>query len=238
MTQPINIYLAGRYSRRAELDGYRRELESRGYVVTSRWLDGQHQIPDDGMPVGGRADEYAERFALEDWEDLRRAEVVIAFTEAPRSTSSRGGRHVELGAALAWGKQVVIVGPRENVFCHLPEIAAHSDTWPGALEFLASCSALVEAARRRDGRKAGTIETLGQLLRRARTGEIDGAVIVTTRGREVAFTSWINVPRRALPEVSVALQGLNANAVSHWWEASAETNFEPKLHAVEDGPAT
>ncbi len=33
---------------------------------------------------------------------------------------SRGGRHVEAGYALAKGKYLVLVGPRENVFYSLP----------------------------------------------------------------------------------------------------------------------
>lgn len=56
--------------------------------------------------------------------------ALIAFTERPRANlASRGGRHVELGMAIALSKTIVIVGPRENVFCTLPGIV-HHDTWP------------------------------------------------------------------------------------------------------------
>ena len=72
------------------------------------------------------------RFASEDLEDIRRADVVICFTEEPRSNNSRGGRHVEFGYALGLGKTIVIVGPRENVFyCIRNERIAQYETWRG-----------------------------------------------------------------------------------------------------------
>lgn len=130
----MKIYLAGRYSRRLELCGYREELQKLGLAVTSRWLNGEHQLSRDGLKLGAIGEEYVEAgndqeaaalrqfFAKEDMEDVRAADLVIAFTEAPRAEASRGGRHVELGMAIAWGKTIWIVGPRENVFCWLPDI--------------------------------------------------------------------------------------------------------------------
>lgn len=132
----MRIYLAARYSRREELLGYRTDLEAAGHLVTSRWLAGAHQW--DPLAAGIESPETAMetipieavRFATDDVEDVAAAELLIAFTERPRANlASRGGRHVELGLALAWGKPVVIVGPRENVFCTLPGII-HHDTWP------------------------------------------------------------------------------------------------------------
>ena len=118
----MKIYLAARYSRRDELNGYRRALEARGHVVTSRWLSGTHQLGGDGLSVQA-ADAERERFASEDLADVMAAEVVISFTEEPRKTNGRGGRHVEFGVAYASGKTCVVIGPRENVFHHLPGVA-------------------------------------------------------------------------------------------------------------------
>ena len=61
-------------------------------------------------------------FALDDAADLQDAEVVISFTETPRSTYGTAvvGRHVEFGMALAWGKRLIVIGPRENVFQTMP----------------------------------------------------------------------------------------------------------------------
>ena len=62
--------------------------------------------------------------------------MLIAFSEEPRAGgASRGGRHVEFGLALAWGKGVVVVGPRENVFHTLPQVE-HFWRWPEALSAL------------------------------------------------------------------------------------------------------
>lgn len=47
----MKIYLASRYSRRKELCEYRFQLQSIGYAVQSRWLNGDHQISIDGMPI-------------------------------------------------------------------------------------------------------------------------------------------------------------------------------------------
>ena len=121
------IYLAARYSRREELLGYAATLDhifaSIDYRVQSTWLQGSHQW--DGAGEAQAAETIppeALRFAEDDWQDVCDADVVICFTEAPRSTSSRGGRHVEFGIALGLGKRVYIVGHRENVFCLLPQV--------------------------------------------------------------------------------------------------------------------
>lgn len=75
-----------------------------GHTITSRWIEGGHQISDAGLSEEGSVEER-ERFALEDWEDLMEAECVVSFTEEPRSGHSRGGRHVEFGAAVAMAAQ-------------------------------------------------------------------------------------------------------------------------------------
>lgn len=123
----MKFYLAARYSRREELAGYAEQLRELGHEVTSRWLDGSHEVGADGLSEEAPG-QQRRRFAEEDWADLRAAEVVINFTEPSRSTASRGGRHVEFGAALAWGKLVHVVGHRENVFHCLGQVAFW-ETW-------------------------------------------------------------------------------------------------------------
>lgn len=115
------VYLAARYSRREELCNVREELSKLGYSITSRWLNGDHQISDEEMSDEARRAAKA-HFAAEDWEDLRRAAITVSFTEEPRSCNSRGGRHVEFGAALAMGQRCIVVGPAENVFHLLPGV--------------------------------------------------------------------------------------------------------------------
>jgi hypothetical protein len=138
----VKVYLAARYSRREELCVYRADLHEAGYEVNSRWLNGAHQVYLDGEPLGleqealiesGNASpEIRGRLAAEDWNDVLDANVVISFTESPRSGNSRGGRHVEFGAALALGLRCIVVGYRENVFHCLPEVEFF-ETWADAL---------------------------------------------------------------------------------------------------------
>jgi len=72
---------------------------------------------------GEEAAQLRAKFAAEDIADVQSADMMIAFTEEPRSCASRGGRHVELGMAIAYGIPVTIIGPRENLFCWLPQIS-------------------------------------------------------------------------------------------------------------------
>lgn len=119
------IYLASRYSRREELCQVREALRELGWIVTPRWLNGDHQISDEEMSSEERRAAKA-HFAAEDWEDLASSAITVSFTEEPRSSSSRGGRHVEYGAALAMGQRCIVVGPAENVFHLLPSVELYS----------------------------------------------------------------------------------------------------------------
>lgn len=77
----MRVYLASRFSRGDELLRYKADLERHGIEVTSRWLLGGHEwagTDDDALPI-----DVGERFAREDLEDLRAADVVVCFTEAP-----------------------------------------------------------------------------------------------------------------------------------------------------------
>lgn len=105
-----------------------RELARHGYEVTSRWLTSEDALAPAELDGSGRAADLA----LMDLEDVRRAGICIAFTEPPHETKpGRGGRHTELGIALALGLRVVLVGPREHVFHCLPEIEQFA-TWDEA----------------------------------------------------------------------------------------------------------
>lgn len=137
------VYLAARYTRRLELCAYRATLAEHGITVNSRWLNGSHQLDNEGRPLGDmgelmfeagspEVDHYRWKFAIDDRDDVLGADRLVAFTEQPRSGNSRGGRHVELGIALGAGIPVTVVGPRENVFCWLPEV----EHFAGPADFL------------------------------------------------------------------------------------------------------
>lgn len=120
------VYIAAAYGRRAEMDTYADELRSLGVRVTSRWLSGEHEAADADPGT------LARQFAQDDIADLLAADTLVTFTEPPRSSASRGGRHVEFGIALVSGLRLVVVGHRENVFHHLPQVEFY-ETWPQAM---------------------------------------------------------------------------------------------------------
>lgn len=105
----MKIYLAARYDRRWQMLGVASALERAGHEVASRWIE------------GGRGGDPAAVPAVEALLDLTRAECFVAFTEEPSifPVTSSGERHVEFGIALATGKRLCIVGPRETIFHHL-----------------------------------------------------------------------------------------------------------------------
>lgn len=121
------VYLAARYSRRDELRQVRDELQRRGHVVSSRWLDTDwERRPDGGSTVA--PDEHRVRYCLIDLEDVLAADCLVSFTEEPNSVhGKRGGRHVEYGVALQAGKRLIVVGPRENLFHHHPKVEHFAD---------------------------------------------------------------------------------------------------------------
>ncbi len=116
----MRIYIAARYGRRTDAAALGKELAAAGHEITARWLTGIHGQDDGNMSRWGE-------FALDDVQDMDRADVLIALTEPPTDAHPRGGRHVELGYALGTGKRIVLIGPRENVFCHLPGIVQYPD---------------------------------------------------------------------------------------------------------------
>ena len=142
------IYLAGSYARKDELLAHAERLRGLGYGITSRWLNAyveprlkaEIEGARDTMPLSAR------QFAKDDYWDLHRADVLMAFSEPPHSGSPRGGRHVEFGLAMAWNKTVIVVGPRENIFHTLESVLNVAD-FRGALTILSVLS-LDETVRR------------------------------------------------------------------------------------------
>jgi len=133
------VYLAGRYSRLDEFQGYKRELQEMGYKVPARWLLGEHRM------IDGQPGPQNEGFALDDFADIHASDIVVAFTEEPRTAATRGGRHVEFGIALALHRYharpaLHVVGPKENVFYYMPGVV-HHETWEAA-----RCRLAVDAA--------------------------------------------------------------------------------------------
>src|SRR3990167_6756585 len=115
----MSLSLAASFSRRAELSAYAAELRALGHTVTSRWHEGErHQASEEELL--GEDQTAAIRLASEDWDDLERAELLIAFTGGGQHR--HGARHAEFGLALGLGFiRIWLVGPREHVFHSLAD---------------------------------------------------------------------------------------------------------------------
>lgn len=106
-----SIYLAARYARRPEMEQIALDLmNAYGYNITSEWV------------FGGEEGKTLEDIAIMDLEHVDAADTVISFTESESVGYYTGGRHVEFGYALARGKRVIVIGPRENVFHNDPRV--------------------------------------------------------------------------------------------------------------------
>ena len=116
-----SIYLAGRYGRKAEIKEAADILETKGYRIASRWV---YNVGEEPTSIRHR---YLE--AIRDYHNLAEADIFMAFTEDPESAWVRGSRHVEMGLAIAWRKDIIVIGPKENIFCHLPGIMKVYCNW-------------------------------------------------------------------------------------------------------------
>ena len=101
----MKVYVAAPWSTRDAAIAVMHWLESQGHYVTSRWL---RQLDDEG-PMA----------AADDLADVTAADLLLALSPEAYRNIGTGGRHVELGYALALGKQIVLVGARTNVSHHL-----------------------------------------------------------------------------------------------------------------------
>ncbi len=158
----MRVYIAARYDRRSEMNGYADWLRGIGFIVNCRWLTGSHQLhpgaeqldkpsgfenQPDGITV------LARPFAEDDLEDIRQADILVLFSESPElSQTKRGGRHVEFGIALGLGKLLVVIGPRENVF-HCLEKVARFDTWTDSLSYWRVMTKRISGQKAREGRR-------------------------------------------------------------------------------------
>lgn len=106
----MKIYLAARFSRLDEMRKYADELKEDGHEITSSWN------------YGGEEGLTFTDIALLDVKDVLSADAVVSFTEPYGSSNVGGGRHVELGIAIATKKKLFIVGEREQVFHWWPTI--------------------------------------------------------------------------------------------------------------------
>lgn len=109
----MKVYLAAPFGMRGEMRLVAEKLAAIGVGHTSQWIYavGPNVI---GTPKG-------ELEALEDYEAVRQCDILLHFSNSAEHKSV-GGKNVEQGLAMAWGKPVIHVGPVENIFHHHPRV--------------------------------------------------------------------------------------------------------------------
>lgn len=102
----MRVYLASPWELQADVKQLHDALVDAGIDSIARWLDA-----DDNT--------YTEAWAMRCLEDVRRCDVFMLWNPEAWGRIGTGGRHVELGYALALDKPVIVLGARTNIFHHL-----------------------------------------------------------------------------------------------------------------------
>ena len=109
------IFIAASLPRILEARRLRDQLVGRGFIVRARWLDDRAAV--EGARRGTLQyvtdDEHMQYWAGVDFEDVLHCATLIQITG---DNETRGGRHSEFGGALATGKRVILLGPREQIY--------------------------------------------------------------------------------------------------------------------------
>lgn len=106
----LRVYLAAPFELQAPAAVLRGDLDKRhGIGCTSRWLDAKDRQETNG---------WARRCLS----DVEAADVLVALNPESWGRAGTGGRHVELGYALALRKPVLVVGARTNLFHFLLDV--------------------------------------------------------------------------------------------------------------------
>lgn len=144
----MKVYLAAPYGARDFARTLADDLRSNGCEITSTWLSESHEItPGTERAATDLTDEVVRAHVLNDFKDIREANLFILLTAAVCGTEGGGGRHVETGYAMAQYTPVVVVGEPENVFHRMGEDVAICPTWGEAVDHVRSLMGLAQILR-------------------------------------------------------------------------------------------
>ena len=107
------VYIAAPYPERPRAARLQDRLEAEGFEITARWV--RHD------------DTLSDADARKDLVDIARADVLLALNAPEWAQAGTGGRHVELGYALALGLPIVLLGARSNIFHYLADVVLLED---------------------------------------------------------------------------------------------------------------
>lgn len=105
----MKVYIAASYTRYEEAKKLGEKLEEKEFEVISNW----HSIDRPTKPDYNSATQAIR--------DIFEVEHCDLFIELIGDKGSQGGRHCELGMALAWNKKVLLIGEIDGcIFENLP----------------------------------------------------------------------------------------------------------------------
>jgi hypothetical protein len=119
MERKFKFYIASSFPRRAFAAELANRLMQRGFVCTARWI---HDFESRGYENG--VEGMSAGLPEKDEADVRAADFLVILTG---DTLTRGGRHTEMGIAIALGKRTFCVGPMEQVFHRHPLVTMAKD---------------------------------------------------------------------------------------------------------------
>lgn len=114
----MKVYLAARYQWIDKMKVEREKFLAAGFEITADWIESDEVNQARSRSENARLDLYG----------IAQADVFVLYALPIGTMFSSGGRMTELGYAIALGKKVILVGERENVFCHLDNILAFNST--------------------------------------------------------------------------------------------------------------
>ena len=116
----MKFYIAASYPMKFDAKILAHVLRGSGHEVTSAWHD-------DWKSTWHRdwenVSDGPERWAADCVRDMLGVQLCGHLVQITGDSMSRGGRHTELGIALALGKRISLIGPDEQVFHRHPLVA-------------------------------------------------------------------------------------------------------------------
>ena len=117
------------------MQGYAEELRAHGFEITSRWINGSHQVMLNGEALGPEREAMFEsdhesmeqprrEFAGHDWDDLMAADMVISFTAAPAQAGEPGCQKLAAHAAVVRALDFVTGGRRLSTLARRQRVVA------------------------------------------------------------------------------------------------------------------
>jgi nucleoside 2-deoxyribosyltransferase len=128
----VKLYLAAQFSWKERIAECKKTLEAQGHTITSTWTE---ENANPNCSLKDYEGNYHAEMANRDLLEIEAADGIVLFSVDPDEYTRRGGRHVEFGYALGLGKEIHVVGPKENIFHHLPKVKQFDD-WGYFLEYI------------------------------------------------------------------------------------------------------